>query len=389
MLKHLLINGCLLLLVHTAILAQGTGQQARPSYYPPFSWDKVPVMAHFGKQDELTNDEIGFLTQHFSWIVLEKGHAMKKYGSTEAGIIAEARRIKKANPTCKVLYYWNTSINFDGMFEAVKEFGKHPEWALKDKEGNLVLAHENKRKRYDHSQPELRQWWVSAGAKVINDPAVDGVFIDALPQIAMHREANLQLLGQAKQDAQEAGVMQSLKSLREQTPGKLLLYNGLRGKKDLWADMGTRYLAYTDAGMVEHFTSITATDKETIAGNIEVIQQECKKGKIVVVKGFPDFTWMDKEMMKKSYAELEKLAGKQLLFSLAAYLVAAGENSYFCYSWGYRENHGTFSWCPEFDKPLGKPKSDAIRNGWTYTREFEHCKVAVNIETKTASIDWK
>lgn len=360
-----------------------------PSYYPPFSWDKVPVMAHFGKAEGLTNDEINFLVKHFSWIVLEKGHAAKTSGSTESGISDDAQRIKKINPACKVLYYWNSSINFSGMYESVKEFDNHPEWAVKDKNGNLVLAHANKRKRYDHSNPELRKWWVKSVAEEVNKSWMDGVFIDALPQISMHRKANIDLLGQDKQDAQETGVMESLKLLREQTPGKILLYNGLRGKKDLWADMGVRYFAHTDAAMVEHFTSISATDKETIAGNIEVIQQEGKKGKIVVVKGFPDFNWTDTVMMKRPYSELEKLAKEQLLFSLAAYLIAAGENSYFCYSWGYRENHGTFSWYPEFDKPLGKPKGDAVKNGWSYTREFEHCKVKINIENKTASIDWQ
>lgn len=44
---------------------------------------------------------------------------------------------------------------------------------------------------------------------------------------------------------------------------------------------------------------------------------------------------------------------------------------------------------PEFDKPLGEPKGDATRGGWTYTREFEHASVVVDLEKKTAKIDWK
>ncbi len=362
----------------------------RPDYYPAFSWDKVPVMAHFGKHNvALTDQEIDFLIRHFSWIVLEKGHAMKQHGSTEAGILADAKRLKAANPDCKVLHYWNASINFHGMYDAVKEFEQHPEWAVRDKNDSLVLAHKNTRKRYDHRYPELREWWVDKAAAQVNQPAIDGVFIDALPQIAMHRKANIELLGQEKQDAQEEGLMQSLAMLREKTPGKILIYNGLRGRKDLWADMGSRYLKHMDAAMVEHFTSISTTDKESIANNIEVIQQVSKTGKIVVVKGFPEFNWMDTEVMKKPYAELEKLAQQQLLFPLAAFLVAAGENSYFCYSWGYRENDGTFSWYPEFDKPLGRPLADAVRDGWKYKRAFEHCEVEVDIETKAASINWK
>ncbi len=368
----------------------GSPAGARPDYYPAFSWDKVPVMAHFGKHHVgLTDQEIDFLTRHFSWIVLEKGHAMREHGSTEAGILADAKRIKAAKPDCKVLHYWNASINFAGMYDAVAEFEKHPEWAVRDKNDSLVLAHRNTRMRYDHRLPDLREWWVSAAVAQVNQPAIDGVFIDALPQIAMHREANIELLGKEKQDAQEEGLMQSLALLRERTPGKLLIYNGLRGKKDLWEDMGTRYLKHMDAAMVEHFTSISTTDKESIANNIEVVQQVSKTGKIVVVKGFPEFNWMDTDMMQRPYAELEKLAQEQLLFPLAVFLIAAGENTYFCYTWGYHEKDGTFSWYPEFDKPLGKPLADAVRDGWKYKRSFAHCEVAVDLETKTATINWK
>ena len=48
-----------------------------------------------------------------------------------------------------------------------------------------------------------------------------------------------------------------------------------------------------------------------------------------------------------------------------------------------------FDWYPEFDKPLGAPKGDAKRDGFKYTREFEHASVFVDLKTKTAKIDWK
>ena len=69
--------------------------------------------------------------------------------------------------------------------------------------------------------------------------------------------------------------------------------------------------------------------------------------------------------------------------------MAAQTNTYLCYTWGYREHHGTFDWYPEFDKPLGPPKGPAKKDGWTYHREFAHASVSVNLETKTARIEWK
>jgi len=59
-----------------------------------------------------------------------------------------------------------------------------------------------------------------------------------------------------------------------------------------------------------------------------------------------------------------------------------------CSAWGYRDTHGSLDWYPEFDKPLGDPKGDARRDGWQYSREFEHCKVWVDLEQEKAKIDW-
>ena len=80
---------------------------------------------------------------------------------------------------------------------------------------------------------------------------------------------------------------------------------------------------------------------------------------------------------------------ERLTFPLACFLVAAEQNCFFCYTWGYTEKEGTFDGYPEFDRPLGPPQGEAKRTGWIYQREFVHASVLVNLETKTARIDWK
>ena len=37
------------------------------------------------------------------------------------------------------------------------------------------------------------------------------------------------------------------------------------------------------------------------------------------------------------------------------------ERCYFCYTWGYSEEHPAFDWYPDFDKPLGPPLGEAKR----------------------------
>jgi hypothetical protein len=359
--------------------------------YPSFSWDRVPVVAHFGKHDnELSKKEIEFLSNHFPVVVLEKAHAMKTMVSTEAGISHDAARLKKASPSMKVFFYWNAFIDYSPFYEASATFAQHPEWALKDLQGNEVTVQAAKRKRYDHSNPELRNWWTKVAAKECEKPYIDGVFIDALPQLAMNPTANHKIWGEEKQAALEAGLMQSLSMLRQQIgKEKLLIFNGLRGRKDLWDDMGMRYYKHCDMAMIEHFGALQGASKEVMANDMDAIREAGKMGKVVIVKAWPHFNWLDKEMMDKPYDELEKLSREQISFPLAAFLAAAGEYAYFCYTWGYRENMGTFSWYPEFDKPLGKPKGESNRNGWIYTREFEHASVWVDLEKREGRITWR
>lgn len=359
--------------------------------FPDFSWDRVPVVAHFGKHgDLLTRDERKFLARHFPLVVLEKAHGFRTQGSTEAGIAADAAQLKRLARRMKVIFYWNAFIDYGNLYRASDTFQRHPEWAMKDLQGNVVTVQAAKRRRYDQSNPGLRRWWVDVAAEACSNPAIDGVFIDALPQLSMHPKANEDIWGQEKQRSLEEGMNSSLRMLRDRVgPGKMLLYNGLRGRKELWADMGMRYYDVCDAAMIEHFGALQGASKEVMANDMEAIREAGRLGKAVIVKGWPGFTWLDTEMMKKPYTELEQLSRERITFPLAAFLAAAGERAYFCYTWGYREDHGTFSWYPEFDRRLGPPLGDAIREGWTYTREFEHARVWVDLEKREGRITWR
>jgi hypothetical protein len=90
------------------------------------------------------------------------------------------------------------------------------------------------------------------------------------------------------------------------------------------------------------------------------------------------------EMMQLANEAIDKMT-----FSLACYLVAAEANCYFCYSWGYRDYHGSLVDYPQFHKPLGPPHGDAVRTLWKYQRSFEHAEVTVDLATREANIQWK
>jgi cephalosporin-C deacetylase-like acetyl esterase len=106
-------------------------------HYPKFSWDKVPVGFHFGKQGKLmTADEAKFVASHGSFICLEKAHASRQFKFTEDAIEQEAQQLKKINPDLKVIFYWNTFLDYP-MFRAHQNYQRHPDWWLKTTDGTL------------------------------------------------------------------------------------------------------------------------------------------------------------------------------------------------------------------------------------------------------------
>ncbi|HUS92911.1 MAG TPA: putative glycoside hydrolase [Phycisphaerae bacterium] len=350
---------------------------------PPFSWDHVPVYAHVGKSsDDFTSEELDFLAKHFDFITIEKGQASHKYGNTEDGFAAAAREIKKRNPDAKVLFYWNASLDTSTArwgYKAAKTFPA--DGHLKDKQGKPVLRRKTV-PNYDLTRPDVRAWWSDAAAKAVRDYGADGIFADAMgdPPAANRKtldEAQLKALRDARLALME-------ETRRKIGPSKLIVYNGLM------KEGRDRLLRVTDGAMIEHFGHFSnGSTKEQIAEGIDVTQATGREGKIVLMKAWPGFSYREPEMMKKPHDELARLAKERITFPLACFLVAAQPNCYFCYTWGYREKAGTFEWYPEFDKPLGPPRGDATRTGWTYQRDFAHASVFVDLETRTARIDWK
>lgn len=347
---------------------------------PPFTWDHVPLYAHVGKSsDDFTPEQLDFLAKHFDFVAIEKSQAVRKRGSTEAGIAEAARQIKARNPKTKVLFYWNTFLDIPGY---AARRGFPAEGHLNDRRGNPVMVRETLR-TYDLSRADVRAWWTDTAATAVREGGADGIFADALLQVTA--PSKKKSLGDEKYDALKKGLLAMMEETRRKLgPEKLVVFNGRRGSE------GAQFLPVTSGAMIEHFGHFKDGEgKEKMAEDLDAMRAAAKAGKIVCLKAWPGFTWLDADMMKKPHDELLQLARERITFPLACFLVAAEPRCYFCYTWGYTENHGTFDWYPEFDKPLGPPKSVAVRNGWRYSREFSHAAVSVDLETQTAHIDWK
>ncbi len=377
---------CLLLVVFVvcahAAAAENGGR-------PVFSWDTVPVYIHVGKSSgPLTEQELRFIARTSNFVCFEKGHAMRRFGATEKGIAHDAKRLKVLNRKVKVLLYWNGFLNYP-LYDACKEFRKHPGWVFRDKQGK-PLYKVRTLEQYNVLNADFRQWWASIAGRAVSEYGCDGIFMDALLQ-----PTSPKWISRGWGRGNEPLVTKALIDMMQRARKKMgrdaiLLYNGLRSSDRGGGMRGQEFLPQADGAMVEHFGAFQSRKRESIARDIEAIVRAGQAGKIVVVKGWPDpeFNWLNKTKMKQPPGQLAKEARDKLKFSLACFLVAAQKYSYFCYSWGYRERDGSLVDYGEFHKPLGTPKGDAARSGWIYTRSFEHADVRVDLSKRTARIEW-
>ena len=357
---------------------------------PKFSWDTVPVYAHFGATPGMTDAEIAFIAKHYDFITLEKGHGGELHGGvSEPQTFIDAAKIKAINPDARVLFYWNLLLDYP-MYQMSKERKSSDDWFIHTVDGKLHTKGKMALKRYDLSNKDWQNWWVNSAKEALEKSNMDGIFIDAIPQIGINSDARIKEWGDDKFNAIEMGINQTLAKLQKALPAdKTIIYNGIRSIPNGWQHGGNKYLKYTSGNIIEHFNVFKSQAPEQIVQDLERMMQASKLGKITILKSWPGFTWLDKKMLERPKTELQKIAREKITFPLAAFLIAAGDLSYFNYTWGYRQNHGAYDWYPEFDKKLGKPLNDAVRKGFIYTREFKHARVYFNAQTKQANINWR
>lgn len=350
--------------------------------FPEFNWDHVPLYAHLAIGDGLKPAEYDFLAEHFDLIAFTGGTV--ESASVEPVIAAGAKAIKERNPKAKVIFYWASDM-------------PKPQWRTSNAtfpEGGYLSAKKGGRdsNQFDVRRADVRDWWSGVAGKAVSDYGCDGIFVDGLT--AGSKTGPWSKMFGAEQAAEmDKGVFAMVRQAREKMgPGKLILFNPLHGYDKDHPGLGEQYLPDTDGAMVDDFDRNQSRQQspEYMANTIEAMRKTAKDGKIVVFKGWPKFTWhTSPEIMKKPHDEQLRLAREQITFPLACFLVGAERHCYFCYTWGWLGEYGTFDRYPEFDKKLGAPKGDAVRDGWKFRRDFEHASVFVDVEKKTGKIDWK
>ena len=172
-----------------------------------------------------------------------------------------------------------------------------------------------------------------------------------------------------------------------------MIANILRAR---FENAGLEYLDYFDGSYLEGFFHNVggASYEEYVAKGIDAMQKAARQGKIIAfTTGFASPRHTSVMGIDEGHATVGSHAQARsgLTYPLAIFLVCAEKYSYFRIHEGYsaNENDRWMRWFPEYDRPLGPPNGPATKDGFRYSRTFRHTTVQLDIQNRTASIEWQ
>ena len=390
MMKHVVRGLTLACVLGCPMLVPEAKAQETKAYYPEFSWDTIPLYMHMRKSAKFTQEELNYLAT-FPLITLEKTTGSESYGSSEDGSREVAKGIKAVNPKAKVLYYRNVMCNYSTykVNEGLKDI---PNAFLVARNGNTKL-HRNVREVYDLSDAALRKWWVDHCVEMAGYDEIDGIFLDgaikALEPAFLGRE-----LGRERKQEVADGYDVMMRDLRKRAPSDaLLVANLIRARLP---DSGLEYLQYLDGSYLEAIEAAVGgmSRTEYLGKGISATQKAARDGKIICFSMGLGKAALAASKIDDSRKRLGPGANTQprLEYCLALFLICAEKYSYVYPHDGYSVNNNDSAvWLKrfeEYDYPLGPPKGPAVKKGHTYTREFEHASVVLDIEKDEGKITW-
>lgn len=312
-------------------------------------WSSVRLYGHAYNQDGFSQAEYSWIANHNFLFTIEKRHARNIYGNPTSEFASNlaAQQINTNNSVCKPLFYWNSSKIFDDIYATVQDaVTSNPSWVRPDD-------------RWDYTNSNFRNWWVSIAEDQVNNAWHEGVFVDAVPNVV---------------GIQGATALSELENMMDQLPG-LVIYNGFYTPVNggsLLAGLST--LNHADGVFVEKFMNSTCDTKEK--GKVLLDELLLVPGeKYIIANSEHEPAWNSTDHK----------------FSLACYLIIANNRSFYRYvdqeGIDYSSNALTY-WHEDFGKNIGAPLGKATVNGYVYTRTFENASVTVDLENKTSSIIW-
>ena len=331
----------LILLVNATLI-----MQAQPAMEG--DWSRVRMYGHAFRNGDFTTAQYNFIRDNFGMFTVEKRHAKDVYGgnpSTEVAVAGTAKKIVAANPDCKVLMYWSTNTAYTSFYTTIADaISKNPGW----------VDPANDRYLY---QDDCKDFWVNTADSLVREtPELYGIFGDGAP--------GAETRGQIENVNDNLGALTARSCFN--------IYNGYRVASASRTYAGASTIANSNGVYCEAFFR-TPVDNVDERVKLMDLLLAIPSDKYLVCRGAYD------------------AFSSSLDFYLAAFLMVANDNSFFC--WGgasnsYGADASLIYWDDNLNKYIGSPLGKAVKNGYVYTRKFKNCSVSVNLTNAEASIVW-
>ena len=347
----------------------------RPSLsaLPAFSWTTVPLFFHSCNfSGPFSAAAVAFVASHASIasVTVEKGQALDSGDGrfAEARILDALRAFKAARPALAAVAYFNSVLDWP-YYALHADMAQHPEFSLKNESGLPVLLHG------DGAFPQpaqgmevfgfgndaaMRAWYAAASCGAMAAAGgVDGCFED--------RAGPEGFPGLKNTSAYDAGHVLVLAAMQDALPQGFIVANNFLPPLSPGPG-GVR------ATMIEFFRADAAS--------VELLAALAARGVLV---------------QAHSYGPCDDSAGFDS--TLAAFLIGAGENSFFACSSGWKVDPAwpaaptdSLQWHAAYDEPLGAPCGPFAKAGDIYSRSFgEACgtRVLLNATSGVGTIEWR
>lgn len=349
-----------------------------PQDPPRFSFATIGDMSmvHALKTTEFTKKDLQLLTRH-SMVQFDKmQHIDDMPGANlEDRLIAAGKAVKAHDPAVKTLFYMNGMLNFK-QTRLYNATAADPEtYLLQNSDGQKIV--EKGRRLFDVRKPAMRQLFVEDARYGVESGAFDGVFIDRANWVLKLSTSSLH--GQWDQ-ATVNSLIPAQRTLLDELQTSLTDSHIVLAKESVVS--GQQDWQVVNAAMVKDAFCSTynpknhphsSYNKQTCLEQIQYVQHVSRR---------PMLTQMH------AMGPADDVAARE--FTMACFLVAAGNLSFFSYvDWDYSWTIKGVRWWPEYDRPVGEPNGPAERDGWRFTRSFASgTTVAVDLDAKTANISW-
>jgi len=296
-------------------------------------------------------------------VTIEKGQGVQDPSDprrAEDKIVDVLKAVKALDANVSTIFYYNSIL--DWPFYAMHDrFLEHPEWWVRDvhgaacrMSGDASFPNHTGMLSFDFAQAGARAFWASECVNMTKTGYVDGCFSD--------------------RSTGQPGKACALPNKTAFDEGHLLVHQQLQralGNGPLIANAGEA-MPGVNAAQIEGFKAENAS--------IALLLESVANGKITEAHaGYGEDGGADDHCLKG------------ITNSLAAFLIGAGERSYYACSrgWKVQEDPVAGAWHPEYDKPLGAPTGAATLDHAAGVWRREFVVAAAGAGTTTVTFDIK